>query len=231
MTAVVTLTVWRVRRRDVAAAVAHVARWRRRPATADWARLLGTAGARFTPRDAQPTRWAMLTAGGDDSARQQLDEPARDWFARHAIESGSLVLRPVWSRGSWDGERPFGDGEIGEPPTGAVVALTRATLRLRTAPQFYRAVPPIAADLGVAPGLRCSFGIGERPLLRQGTVSIWDDMASLRTFAHHTTAHARAVRDTARIGWYAEEMFTRFALVSAAGSVDGRRLDTDRVAA
>jgi hypothetical protein len=131
-------------------------------------------------------------------------------------------MRPLWSRGAWDGAQPFGDGDTGENWAGPVVALTRATLRARRAFRFYRAIPSIARDVSAATGLRLAFGIGEAPLLRQGTVSIWDSAAAMRAFAHRTAAHTAAIRATPRQQWYAEEMFTRFALLSAAGTLDGR---------
>jgi heme-degrading monooxygenase HmoA len=221
---VAVLSVWRLRRRDVPAALVQVASARRgrlSEAGLVFARLLGTAGDRFTPRDAQPTRWALLTAWTDSSAATGWESRLR-WWDDRAVESASMVMRPVCSRGNWDGAQPFGDGTIDDSWRGPVVALTRSTLRPRKAAAFYRSVPAVAAALRGAPGLRLSFAIGETPLLRQGTVSVWDSATDMRAFAHRTAAHAHAVRMTPRIGWYSEEMFSRFALVSATGSIDGR---------
>jgi hypothetical protein len=224
--AVATLSVWRLRRRDLAGALTRVARSRR-----GWpdvpglvfARLLGTAGDRFTPLDATPTRWALLAGWSDEQAAAAFEPSAAlRWWDRRAVESAAFVLRPLWSRGAWDGAQPFGDGDSGEQWSGPVVALTRSTLRPGRALRFYRAIPPITRDLATSSGLRLTFGVGEAPLLRQGTVSVWDSAAAMRAFTHRTAAHTAAIRATPQVRWYAEEMFTRFALLAATGTFDGR---------
>jgi hypothetical protein len=182
---VATLSVWRVRPRDVPAALARVAASRRRQLDASglvFARLLGTAGDRFVPGDARPTQWALLTAWADATSAAAF-EPRLRWWDEHAVESASLAMRPLWSRGAWDGRQPFGDGTIDDEWNGPVVALTRSTVRLRKASRFYRSVPTIADAVRNASGLRLSFAIGEAPVLRQGTVSVWDCAAEMHAFA------------------------------------------------
>jgi hypothetical protein len=221
---VATLSVWRLRPRDVPAALGRVAASRRGRLAAPglvFARLLGTAGDRFTPGDARPTRWALLAAWSDAASATAWDGRLR-WWDDHALESASLAMRPLWSRGAWDGVQPFGDGTIDDNWSGPVVALTRSTVRLRRSMAFYRQVPAIADAVRGARGLRAGFAIGEAPVLRQGTVSVWDSVGDMRAFAHRAPAHTTAVRMTPRVGWYAEEMFTRFALVAATGTIDGR---------
>jgi hypothetical protein len=222
MNGAVTLQVWQVPARDVAAAVvagrAMLRRLRRRP-DVSFVKVLGTASTAFVPSAATPRRWAALTCWRGDA------EPLQPWWEQHADEQASLTLRPLSSRGTWDGHAPFGVPEQAAPPwDGPVVALTRSTLRLMRARRFYRAVPPVAAELRTAPGCRAAFGIGEAPVLRQGTVSVWDDATSLTGFAHGSARHRAVVRVTPAQGWYAEELFARFALVAATGSIDGRSL-------
>jgi hypothetical protein len=92
----------------------------------------------------------------------------------------------------------------------------------RTALRFWRAVPPVSADLHAGPGLRFALGVGEAPIGLQGTFSVWDSVDALNAFAYGRPAHAEAIRRTATEGWYAEELFARFAVLSAAGTVRGR---------
>ena len=99
--------------------------------------------------------------------------------------------------------------------------MTRARLALRRAATFWAAVPPVSADLHRAPGLRLALGIGEAPLGLQGTFSVWDSTAALNAFAYRRAPHAEVIERTALEGWYAEELFARFAVRSAAGSVGG----------
>jgi len=213
----VTLEVCRVRGRDVAGLVAsgrRAVRRRRADPGVVLAKLLATTGPRFVPRDVRPTRWALLTCRTDGRA-------AQSWAPPTAIESATWQLRPVASRGRWAGVDPFpavADDDGGGP----VAVLTRASIRARHIRRFYAAVPPIAAE--VATGMAFGFGFGEAPLLRQGTFSMWDSPAAVTAFRRDARAHATAMRDTARIGWYAEELFARFAVVDAIGSIDGRSL-------
>ncbi|MGE5763005.1 MAG: hypothetical protein ACM3ZF_03695, partial [Mycobacterium leprae] len=57
--ALVTLHLWRVPRRRVPRALTAVAAHRRAPRDARFARMLGTSRG-FTPRSADPCRWALL---------------------------------------------------------------------------------------------------------------------------------------------------------------------------
>ncbi|MDP9239713.1 MAG: monooxygenase, partial [Actinomycetota bacterium] len=98
---------------------------------------------------------------------------------------------------------------------------TRARLAPRRAMTFWRAVPPVSADLRKVSGLRASLGIGELPVGLQGTFSVWDTAEVLRDFAYRRPAHTEAIRRTAEEGWYAEELFARFALVGSAGTLAG----------
>ena len=87
---------------------------------------------------------------------------------------------------------------------------------------FWAAVPPVSADLHESPGLRLALGIGEAPVGLQGTFSVWDSSAALNDFAYARSPHQEVVERTAREGWYAEELFARFAVLSARGTVGGR---------
>ena len=219
----VTLHVWGLRGRAVPAALLRMAADRpvlRRTPGLRFAKLLGTGSGRtFTLRDADPRTWALLAVWDDEAAVGGWPVVGR--WRRLADEEWVVRLRPLSSRGRWSGQEPFGR------PTpqrwdGAVAAVTRARLTARKAARFWRAVPPVSADLHASPGLRLALGIGEAPVGLQGTVSVWDSAAALGAFAYGRPAHTEAIRRTAEEGWYAEELFARFAVLSAAGTVNGR---------
>lgn len=214
----VTLEVCRVRPRDVPALVAAGRRAVRGGCAEPGVRLtklLATTGPRFIPRDVRPTRWALLTCRADGV-------PAPSWTPPGAIESATLHLRPVASRGRWDGIDPF-PGASDAVDDGRVAVLTRASLRARHVGRFYVTVPAVAAEVAAA-GARSAFGFGEAPVLRPGTFSLWDSAAAIAAFRHDARAHASAMRRTAEIGWYAEELFARLSVVDAAGTIDGVQL-------
>jgi hypothetical protein len=87
---------------------------------------------------------------------------------------------------------------------------------------FWRSVPPVSAELHRSPGLRLAVGIGEAPVGLQGTFSLWESAAALTEFAYRRAAHVEVVRRTAELGWYAEELFARFAVLEVEGTFAGR---------
>ncbi|WP_422743040.1 monooxygenase [Micromonospora sp. WMMD754] len=217
----VTLHVWRIPRRSVPGALArmatHPARLRRLPGVR-FAKLLGTGtGTGFGPGDADLTRWAALVVWDSpaDAAGFDSSPVARSW-ARIASAAVRVELRPLTSRGQWSGREPFG-APAGGRATGPVLALTRARLRARRAATFWRAIPPVAGALHAAPGLLARFGVGEAPLGWQGTVSVWRDPADLVAFAYRSPEHRAAITRTPTEGWYAEELFARFAVGDVVG--------------
>jgi hypothetical protein len=233
--AVVTLHLWGVPRRHVPTAVARMALDRRGVRAlpgARFAKLLGTGdGATFTVRDADPRHWGVLVAWSAPADARAFDSSrtARAW-ARIAEETLRVELRPLASRGRWAGAEPFGRPQPARWD-GPVAAVTRARIAARKAVTFWRAVPPVAADLRRAPGLRLAVGIGEAPVGLQGTFSLWDSGQALTEFAHRRSPHVEAVRRTAAEAWYAEELFARFAVLDVAGSFAGFRPAAERGAA
>jgi hypothetical protein len=224
--ALVTLHLWRVAPRSVPQAVLRMALDRsavRRTPGLRFAKLLGTGDGRtFTVRDADPLRWGLLATWTSPQAARTFEQTspvARKW-RRLAVESWRGELRPVASRGTWSGRQPFGD-PVPVRTDGPVAALTRARLRAPAAASFWRAVPPVSADLTDRAGLRAAVGIGEAPLGLQGTFSLWESAAAVREFARGA-AHAEVVARTSPERWYAEELFTRFDVVGSAGTLDGR---------
>ncbi|MDT3445290.1 MULTISPECIES: hypothetical protein [unclassified Pseudofrankia] len=233
----VTVDLWRVPARRVGGALVRMAldraRLRRVPGLT-FARLVGTGtpGA-FGPLDAEPRRWGLVAAWDSQRAAEAFTTSAvpRSW-ARAAEEHLHLRLQPVAARGRWSGREPFGRPAPGrraaeDAPPGPVAVLTRARLTPRRAVTFWRAVPPVAADLAAlaadpTAGPRLAIGIGEAPIGLQGTFSVWPDLAAVRAFAYGRPAHAAVVRRTPEIGWYAEELFARFAVLAAHGTLDGR---------
>lgn len=220
----VTLHVWRVA--SPARALRRMAtdrgRVRRLPGVR-FAKLLGTGDGRtFTARDADPRTWALLTTWADLSYASTFDrsDVARGWAAI-AEETWRCDLRPLVSTGRWSGREPFG-APVPVRHDGPVAALTRARLRPARTARFWSAVPPVSAALHQHPGLRAALGIGEAPVGLQGTFSLWESTTALRDFAHRDPAHQEVVARTPVEGWYAEELFARFAVLSSAGTLAGR---------
>lgn len=226
--AVVSLHLYGVHGLGVARALGHMARDRsavRRIPGATFAKLLGTGSGRtFTPRDADPGRWGVLVCwrDSDGPARYESSRQHAAWL-RAADEHARILLRPLASRGTWAGREPFGD-PIARRWDGPVAAVTRARIEPRHWRTFWSAVPPVSGDLREAEGLRLAVGIGEAPVGLQGTFSLWASNAALTQFAHRRSPHVEVMRRTHDVGWYAEELFARFAVVDATGTLRGQQV-------
>jgi hypothetical protein len=215
----VTLHVWRVPPRSLGRALVRMAgeprRLRALPGVR-FAKVLGTGtGTTFGPGDADVTRFAALVVWNDDTA--DVESVERRWNAI-ASARGRLDLVPLVSRGRWSGRTPFGHPRGGRTD-GMVAALTRARIRPGKALTFWRAVPPVAAEVAAAPGLLARFGMGEAPIGWQGTVSVWRSTADLTGFAYRQPQHRAVIARTPADRWYAEDLFARFAV---------RQIDGDR---
>ena len=222
----VTLHLWRVPGRAVPAAVARMATERRRVRTLPgvrFAKLLGTGDGRtFTVRDADPRRWGLLATWTDRASARAFERSATAArWARLAEETWRVELRPLAARGRWSRTRAVrgaGRRAVGRAGRGAHPGPARRAAR---PPAFWRAVPPVSLDLAGRPGLRLAVGIGEAPVGLQGTFSLWESARALREFAYAGAPHRSVVERTATERWYAEELFARFAVEAAVGSVDG----------
>jgi hypothetical protein len=224
---VVTADVWQLPSRSVPGALLAVARDRGRLRALPGARfvkVLGT-GRRLDGHGGDLSRWLILASWADAAAAAagRDSDPMAQW-ARRCAESWHATLRPLVTRGVWSGRHPFRaeDAAPAADWAGPVAAVTRARLAPRTALAFWRAVPAPAADLTGRPGLCLAIAMGEAPLGVQGTFSVWRGVQALRDYAYARPAHKAVVKQTREIGWYAEELFARFAVLDTRGTVDGR---------
>ncbi len=169
-------------------------------------------------------RYALLAVW--ESAAAAADFFAENpWWAAYqgrCRETWTAHLAPLRAHGRWDGQQPFGEPAGPAAPEGPVAVLTRASIRLAKTPRFWRYVAPTSAALAEAPGVVLALGLGELPVVRQATFSVWASAAAMQQYAYHDARHREAMRLTRREDWYSEEMFARFRVLGAAGTVDGR---------
>ena len=70
-------------------------------------------------------------------------------------------------------------------------------------------------------GYVTSFGIGEAPLYRQATFSVWESVEDMKAFAYQSAEHREVIQKTRDENWYSEELFARFKLIASFGTLKG----------
>jgi len=140
-------------------------------------------------------------------------------YRRHAREFLSVRLRAFSSRGSWDGQRFAVTAAA--PLHGPIAGLTRASIRPSVAVQFWRKAPPAERSLDIAEGCLLAAGLGEAPVLRQATFTIWDSLAAMDAYAR-SGAHLDAIRAAHQGDYFSESMFVRFVPEALQGCWKGR---------
>ena len=205
---------WKIKSSNIGFALFRMALDRgslRRIRGVHFAKMLGTGkGESFTPRDADANQWGALIVI-DSENLQALDDSKliKRWRA-HSLSEVRYLLDPISSHGLWAKTNPFAYSSV--QADGEIVAITRARIKWFQNFRFWRAVPPVTESLHSSAGLIATIGIGEAPIGLQGTFSHWKTGADLRNFAYKGAAHQGAIAATERHQWYAEELFSRFAV-------------------
>lgn len=174
-------------------------------------------------------RYGFMAVWEDAAAAQAFFEHHPLWagYQQRSAEQWAVHLAPIKAQGLWDGQNPFAS----EPATAAATApagadapiavLTRASIRWRKTPRFWQFVEPTSAALAQAVGVRAAIGLGELPLVRQATFSVWESARAMQTYAYHDVRHREVIKLTHREKWYGEEMFARFRVLGSTGTLDG----------
>lgn len=168
-----------------------------------------------------PTRQGLFCVFEHDAAAQAFlsDDPLVDRYRSHAREFFSVRLHTYSCKGAWSGLSlpPI----VATPLNGPIAALTRASIKPAQAAAFWRKAPPAQNDLEHAEGCLLAAGLGEAPLLRQATFSVWTDVGDMDRYARRG-AHLDAIKAAQRHGFFSESMFARFVPVDMQGTYKGR---------
>jgi len=134
-------------------------------------------------------------------------------------ESWTVFMAANSVKGEWSGETPFAINP--DAKDGPLAALTRATIKPSILAKFWRRVPNISKVIGKDPNVIFKIGVGEIPWLHQVTFSIWPNADLMANFAR-TGPHAEAIKAVRSEGWFNEELYARFTLLSDVGTWGGQ---------
>jgi spheroidene monooxygenase len=135
--------------------------------------------------------------------------------------------RGHWDKQAWQATSPEALGhhaEIKEDKGAPFAVLTRASIVPTKAMAFWRFAPAAQADLTQAPGCLLAMGLGEAPLVRQCTFSLWKDTDSMLQYAQqgaHQVASAAAYKHQ----FFSESLFVRMQVLQMAGVWMGNSYD------
>jgi len=159
-------------------------------------------------------------------------EAAEAFFALHPLwadyqqrsaEQWTLLLAPLKSQGLWDGKTPFDyvPDTIAGDEAAPIAVLTRASISWLKTRRFWQFVEPTSAALAQAAGVRAAIGLGELPVVRQATFSVWESAQAMQQYAYRDARHREVIMLTRREKWYSEELFARFRVLGSTGTLDG----------
>lgn len=190
-----------------------------RSSGATWWRVLGTSRDHRLGLSFHPGRRAVFAVWPDEAvfdrfvashpAAQRWRESAGYWHAGLWLISG---------HGRWGGHEPLPDLATCAGWTGPVVTITRAVVRPGATVAFARHARAVTGTVDDVAGLRRVAGVGEAPLMRLGTLAVWDHDAAAVSASTAWEEHAVARRAAESDTWFSESMFARFAPFASAGA-------------
>jgi len=160
-----------------------------------------------------------------DSAQAFLQGPQTVAYKERARQFWAGLMCVDSVRGAWDGllwantpSQSLSDFEhkLDNSGQGPLAVITRATIRPAKAMAFWRFAPSAQTDLENAPGCTLAIGLGEAPLLRQCTFSLWNNTPSMLAYAHGG-AHQTALEAAYKNDFFAESVFVRMRVMQQEG--------------
>ncbi len=187
-----------------------------------FAKVLGSGhNGGFGLRPSRSRQGLFLAFDDEAFARQFIDSsPVLAGYRARSAELLVALLRACSSKGSWSGQQISPTASA--PTDGPVAVLTRASIRPQRARAFWRIQPGTERALAGVPGCLLAAGVGEAPLLRQATFTVWQSAAAMDAYAR-SGAHGDAIRTAYQGNFFSETMFLRFAPLL----IQGRWLGVD----
>lgn len=198
-------------------------------------------GGGFSLRPSATHQGLICTFSHLDLALRFLEGPAVQSYRSRARECWTGVMsvqsaKGLWDKQAWQASSPESLGSRSETenesqsqsqsqseaaPRAPFAVLTRASIVPTKAVAFWRYAPAAQADLGHAKGCLLAMGLGEAPLVRQCTFSLWQDTDSMLQYARQG-AHQVAIAAAYKHHFFSESLFVRMQVLHMAGVWMGR---------
>ncbi len=194
------------------------------------AKVMGSGhGGGFTLRPSATHQGLLCRFEHADAAMDFLHGEQVQAYRTRARECWAGLMAVRSARGEWDQQawglsdaqvsQLTGDrlSELPEAPEPLPMAvLTRASIQPAKATAFWRHAPAAQASLDAAQGCLLAVGLGEAPLVRQCTFSLWQDEPSMLAYAREG-AHQLASSAAWRQKFFSESLFVRMRVLRMAG--------------
>jgi len=200
-----------------------------------FSKVMGSGhGGGFSIRPSSSHQGLICRFSNIDSALKFLRGPQVNAMREHARECWSGLLAVTSSRGAWDQapwpltdevSRKHGDLLSGTH-TQPLAVLTRASIMPSKTMSFWRYAPAAQADLDQAKGCLLAMGLGEIPLVRQCTFSLWQDKQAMREYAFQG-AHQTAIAASYKNEFFSESMFVHMQVLGMSGQWMGKDFGDD----
>lgn len=154
--------------------------------------------------------FGLLTVfNSEEEANSFIESEVIETYTHTAISFTHVYMHTIKAHGRWSDKEPFKkaiDYDVNKP----LAVITRATIKPKLIHKFWKYVPSVSKSMDGHAGLIYSKGIGEWPIFMQATFSLWNNGNEMMQYAYKNPKHAEMVKKTRELGWYSEELFSRF---------------------
>ncbi len=193
-----------------------------------FAKVMGSGeGGGFGLRPSATHQGVVALFDTPAQAQAFLAGPRAQAYRERALHWWTGLLAVTGARGAWDGcawaptpddvaQQDLVQRAQDPSPPFPIATLTRASIRTAKLTHFWRRAPAAQRALLQADGCGLAIGLGEAPLLRQCTFSLWRDEPSLLAYAR-SGAHGQAAQAAWQQGYFSESMFVRMRVLASDG--------------
>lgn len=199
------------------------------------AKVMGSGhGGGFTLRPSSSHQGLICRFDSASAAMDFLHGEQVQAFRERSKECWAGLMAVTSARGHWDHQAwGVSDAQCVNIPTDRleqlppvqqampVAVLTRASIHPAKATAFWRHAPAAQESLDAAQGCLLAMGLGEAPLVRQCTFSLWQDEDTMLAYAREGV-HQQASSAAWRQKFFSESLFVRMRVLRMAGFWKGQ---------